>query len=75
VSEKHLVACPRCGFRITDQGEPANPGLTRDIQTFSRTCPLIADQLSSKAEQPFDCPELLKAVRSAALSGEAGRTR
>ena len=75
MSEKHLVTCPRCGFRITNQGEPDNPGLTGDIQTFSRTCPLTADQPGSTAEQPFNCPELLKAVRNAALSGEAGRTR
>ena len=75
ISDKHLVTCPRCGFRINDQGDLANPGLTGDIQSFSRTCHLAASLSSSTAEQPFKCPELLKAVRSAALSSEAGRMR
>ena len=62
------MTCPRCSFRVTAQGDAATPALTADIQTFSRTCPLTGDLPGSMAEQPFNCPELLKAFIGFALS-------
>jgi hypothetical protein len=75
MSEKRVVTCPRCSFRVTDQGDAATPALTADIQAFSRTCPLTGNLTGMMAEKPFNCPELLKAVRHAALMDEMGRTR
>ena len=73
--EKRVVTCSRCGFRVTDQGNASTPALAADIQAFSRTCPLTGNLPGSMAERPFNCPELLNAVRHAALIGEIGRTR
>jgi hypothetical protein len=75
MTEKRVVTCPRCGFRISDQGEAASPALTGDLQTFSRTCPLTGELPGAMGEQPFNCPELLKAVRHAALMQGIGRSR
>ena len=73
--EKRVVTCPRCGFRATDQGDVANPSLTADVRAFARSCPLTGDLAWATAERPFNCPDLLKAARHAALAAGLGRTR
>lgn len=75
MTEKRVVTCPRCGFRISGEGDAASPALTGDAQALSRTCPLTGNFPGAMAEQPFNCPELLKAVRHAALIQGIGRTR
>jgi hypothetical protein len=75
MTEKRVVTCPRCGFRVSDQGDAATPDLTGDIRTFARTCSLAGDLPGSLVERPLNCPELLKAARHAALLAGIGRTR
>lgn len=67
---KHEVACPRCGFHVSDQGDAANPGLTGDVRSFTHTCEHMTEVLNSMDERPFGCPELLGAVYDAALPKE-----
>ncbi|HEX2555345.1 MAG TPA: hypothetical protein VHL98_16725 [Microvirga sp.] len=70
MTAKHVVTCPQCGFPVTDQGDAENPGLTGDVRGFTRTCEHTAEVLGSADERPFACPELLDAVRGAAVPEE-----